>query len=356
VSDVPVPTRSPQRRPDLPSLTSLRAFAALAVLLYHLNRWSVTDVLPFGVGYAGVTFFFVLSGFILTWSHVPEQRAGDFWFRRFARVYPNHLLLWLLVVLVPIAADPVRLEPALANLLLVQAWDPGSVFQLNGVAWSLSCEVFFYALFPLLLVAMQRLGTRRAALITAVCSVAVGAGTVLAVAVHADDALLTTLFTDPLLRLPEFLIGMVAARFLIDGGTVRARWLLPALLVAVAGLAVVRERPAADVWLTPLVVVLITVLARADLSGARSVLHSRPLLLAGRVSFAFYLTHELAIISAERLLGPGWSTALIATAVAAAAAALVHRFVEVPSNRWLIERRGRARSRSPRSPVGADPA
>jgi len=354
VSDVPVPTRSPQRRLDLPSLTSLRAFAALAVLLYHLNRWSVTDVLPFGLGYAGVTFFFVLSGFILTWSHVPEQRTGDFWFRRFARVYPNHLLLWLLVVLVPIAAEPVRVGPALANLVLVQAWDLDTVFQLNGVAWSLSCEVFFYALFPLLLLGMRRVGLRTAALVTAGCCVVVGAGTVLAVAAHADDALLSALFTDPLLRLPEFLIGMVAARFLIEGGRLRARWLLPALLFAAAGLAVVRERPAADVWLAPLVVVLIVVLARADLSGVRSVLHRRPLLLAGRMSFAFYLTHELAIISAARLLGPGWPTALVAVAGAAGAAALVHRFVEVPANRWLIQRWTRARS--PRGAAGASPA
>ena len=128
--------------------------------------------------------------------------TADFWFRRFARVCPNHLLFWLLVVLVPIAAQPVRLDAAIANLLLVQAWDTGSVFQLNGVAWSLSCEAFFYALFPALLLAVRRVGLRTALAVAVGAYGVVGVWTIAAIALRADDTVLTTLFTDPLLRAP----------------------------------------------------------------------------------------------------------------------------------------------------------
>ena len=60
------------RRPSLPGLTSLRFFAAGAVLLAHLESGGV-PLLPYGAGagagYEAVTFFFVLSGFILAYVY-----------------------------------------------------------------------------------------------------------------------------------------------------------------------------------------------------------------------------------------------------------------------------------------------
>jgi peptidoglycan/LPS O-acetylase OafA/YrhL len=82
-----VPDSGSSRTLRLDSLTGLRFFAALAVVLVHVGgqfataRWLLTVE---SYGYAGVSFFFVLSGFVLTWSH-REQSAGRFWWRRFAR-------------------------------------------------------------------------------------------------------------------------------------------------------------------------------------------------------------------------------------------------------------------------------
>ncbi|MFD9319826.1 acyltransferase family protein [Streptomyces sp. NPDC060053] len=65
------PTPAPNRD-RLPSLTGLRFWAALLVVLYHLSRQvgivpGVSDVVWYGR--SGVTFFFVLSGVVLAWTY-----------------------------------------------------------------------------------------------------------------------------------------------------------------------------------------------------------------------------------------------------------------------------------------------
>src|SRR5688500_18035384 len=97
----PAPVVTPDRRGErLDSLTGLRWFAALAVFLAH-----VSTLLPlpepcdvFGLGSSGITFFFVLSGFVLTWTFTAGDRPGAFYGRRFARIWP----LLVIAVLVPL--------------------------------------------------------------------------------------------------------------------------------------------------------------------------------------------------------------------------------------------------------------
>src|SRR5262245_14988195 len=80
------------------SLTGLRWLAAFGVFLSHVN---VFLPLPFtkglfGLGVSGVTFFFVLSGFVLTWTMTRDDTAGYFFGRRFARIWP---MLFLAIAL-----------------------------------------------------------------------------------------------------------------------------------------------------------------------------------------------------------------------------------------------------------------
>jgi peptidoglycan/LPS O-acetylase OafA/YrhL len=142
---------------NLDALTGLRFFAALAVGLYHipyvLTQSVGATVLPNGS--LGVSFFFILSGFILT--HVYHDRQIDrpeFWWRRFARIYPLHFLtavIWMLMYFRG-WGNPMqeKLNSTVANFLLVQAFFSGPLFNLglNAVSWSISVEAFFYAIFP----------------------------------------------------------------------------------------------------------------------------------------------------------------------------------------------------------------
>ena len=97
----PAYTAGIPRLPVLKALTSARFFAALHVALYHLIHpfkiWGIFAPVM-SAGYTGVSFFFVLSGFILTYAHGTEYEAGrgnaqKFWIARFARIYPVYLFV-----------------------------------------------------------------------------------------------------------------------------------------------------------------------------------------------------------------------------------------------------------------------
>jgi len=114
----------------------------------------------FGIGHApvnlgqGVSFFFVLSGFILTFVY-PTLDTGrevrGFWLARFARIWPAYLATFLF------AFAALLFEwnnlTGVAHLAMVQSWLPLSVFYFsyNAVAWSISTEAFFYLAFPVLI-------------------------------------------------------------------------------------------------------------------------------------------------------------------------------------------------------------
>src|SRR3954465_3656973 len=156
------PTRRPSR---LDALTGLRFWFAFLVVVHHsLQHWFGNRVYPVAdFGYIGVDFFFVLSGFVLTWSWRPEVSARRFWWNRVARIWPLHLTT--LVLAVVFVADQINHPGVLgtvANLLLLQAWVPSDkvYFGYNAVAWSLSCEVFFYLAFPWLVKAIASMSTR----------------------------------------------------------------------------------------------------------------------------------------------------------------------------------------------------
>ncbi|GEK84954.1 acyltransferase family protein [Microbacterium aerolatum] len=95
--------------PRLDSLTSLRWWAALAVFFFH-----VRNIVPLpGVvgelaryGNFGVAFFFILSGFVLTWSWQPSVGIGTFYWRRFARIYPLHIVTLLAAIPVFYSLSP----------------------------------------------------------------------------------------------------------------------------------------------------------------------------------------------------------------------------------------------------------
>lgn len=134
------------------ALTSLRFFAAFGIYLHHLNYGG-------GLGPLGVSFFFILSGFILAYAYqgkfikLSKQELRRFFSLRFTRVYPLHILTFLLAVPFAIWTEyKWGGWDALTNIFLVQTYAPIGihVFSFNGVSWAISAELFFYAVFPFL--------------------------------------------------------------------------------------------------------------------------------------------------------------------------------------------------------------
>lgn len=139
------------------ALTFLRFIAALIVVIYHYGK---TTSLAQAAGPAitsgpqMVTFFFVLSGFVLMLAYYPINKpAKDFYLARIARIFPVYLVALVVICYLayaPKAGSRDFVAPFL-HLFFVQSWFPGYPMTLNAPGWSISAEVFFYLTFPALL-------------------------------------------------------------------------------------------------------------------------------------------------------------------------------------------------------------
>ncbi|GAA0667945.1 peptidoglycan/LPS O-acetylase OafA/YrhL [Sphingomonas insulae] len=155
---------------ELRALTSLRGIAAWLVVLYHI-RGSIAG-LPaameavFAKGYLAVDFFFLLSGFViwLTWHDRMREPGAipHFLQKRVARIWPLHAaMLAFAVALALILNATGRNDPAFPfaelplHLLLIQNWGFTDTLRWNDPAWSISCELAAYLLFPLLMRAID---------------------------------------------------------------------------------------------------------------------------------------------------------------------------------------------------------
>ena len=369
---------TPTRLPRLDALTGLRFWFAFLVVCHHsLQHWFGAGIYPVAdFGYIGVDFFFVLSGFVLTWSWRPEVSARRFWWNRVARIWPLHLTT--LVLAVVFVADQVSrpgVLGTLANVALVQAWVPDQhiYFGYNAVAWSLSCEVFFYLSFPLLARGISALsGRARCGLVVlVVVALALYPGLFsLTVAPRDFSGWEWTTYVAPLWRLGEFVVGIVAAFALRDGWRPPVRgW---QALSAATGLAVgllalglhdghLPNRPFVEVVGMLVVAAVIVVVAADELRGLGRVLGSRVRVALGAASYALYLCHALLYgWLVQRLPASGggimqlvgWSTYI---ALALTVAFALHHGVEVPAERWL-RRRGSGRGSRRMPPMHAAPA
>ena len=346
----------------LDSLTGMRFLATLPVLLIHVGSnffgppWLRA---AFGYGYIGVSFFFILSGFVLTWSLHEQMPARRFWWLRFARIWPAQAVVAALAMALLQQAQPPSWPGGAADFLLLQSWWPSSsvYFSGNGVSWSLSCEAFFYLLFPAIIIGLRRLEGPGLAIVTgcvlATLALIPAMGELFGLSAQLRNWLF---FILPGYRLLEFMFGMILARAVRRG----LRMPHPGAAAAVATLTLVGllsvlvwfglnygmypSRPWMALLVLPIFGALVLTGATVDLRGAASWLASRPLQWLGAISFALYLIHQPLFRLTQ---GWGWwparSDMLGAAAFAAfvllavIVAGLLHHLVEKP-----IERRLRA--------------
>jgi peptidoglycan/LPS O-acetylase OafA/YrhL len=154
---------SAPRRSQLPALTGIRCFAALNLVFFHFaDPHSFGPLSPVvNGGYISVSFFLLLSGFILTYNYADRAQKGtltarSFWTARFSRLYPVYLFSLLLSVgmLMQELNAHTRFEFGLGVVLtplLLQGWHPMLTNFWNTPAWTMSTEAFFYLLFPWLI-------------------------------------------------------------------------------------------------------------------------------------------------------------------------------------------------------------
>jgi peptidoglycan/LPS O-acetylase OafA/YrhL len=370
----------------LDSLTGLRFFAAWLVVIHHFSNFAT---LPFlwryqGFGATGVSFFFVLSGFVLTWSFVPTDRPLRFYWRRFARIFPLHIATTALALPVFYSWRDVPYDwPAIIlSFLLLHAWLPSAstYFAGNPASWSLSCELFFYALHPFLvrralMLRIAFLGGATLAIVAAIFIVARWSPDWFSLRIVG-----WLLYISPLFRVGEFLLGIALAAAMKRGFRAPIGVIPATLLIALwfhlkyqlapqhfSGGFETLTSQLTYVALPLLFALLIAAAAQLDFDGARSWLRSKPMVLLGQWSYALYLVHATIVYALIELIGVreyhatlnvGWL--VLVTALCVAASAGLYSFLEHPveqrlrgwQKRWLARRETPAAVPAPAYPGG----
>jgi peptidoglycan/LPS O-acetylase OafA/YrhL len=361
-------------RPRLPAVTSLRFFAALHVALFHMKEIGVLTgpawLTAFaGIGYVGVSFFFVLSGFILVYTYAGRDIVlRDFWRTRFARIYPAYLFSLVitfpffyfgsLVMKIGFFAFATQ-HFALAIVLVLQSWVPAAALSWNSVAWSLSVEAFFYAIFPFVLKRFTKLSRTALSVLIPLCWVAGLAVSIGFLAmrpagapyVNSADWGAAANFVKffPLVRLPEFLMG-IACGFLFLRGERNQKLALPLVVLGLLGVAAT----AVSSKFVPYLVVHTALSGPAFAALVYGIalepkwmawLNNRALVLFGNASYSFYLLHSFTVwpffhdFKTQALRNQGFLGIGIWIVMMLVISSLAYRFIEEPARRKLRPRK-----------------
>ncbi|WP_314038752.1 acyltransferase [Dietzia sp. CH92] len=381
-----------------PALEGLRAVAAFAVLTTHVAFQTGSSTGSFvhrvwGRFDLSVAVFFALSGFLLWRAHALHARLGEPGTARPAREYLRSRLVRIMPAYLVVAGAVFLLIPQNArasvatwtsNLTLTQVFVPDSLVEGLTHAWSLSVEMSFYLVLPLLWWALVRLrGGRARWRIPAIAAVGVaslGWALVpwyeLGLPERVNDQILPPAFAS------WFAAGMILAelaaappgRVAALARHARARWAWWAVAAAAFVATTVPEwftegfvHPSGPEFAARTglgAVVAFCLLAPVALSPDRerfAVLGSAVMTTVGRWSYGVFLWHVLVLhfafqiaavpMFSGRMLTIWLVTAVISTVVAAVGYALV----EVPSQRWLAPRRA-PRGRPADGQLAASPA
>lgn len=313
----PAPRAAPHASERIFGLDLLRAIAILEVVWYHgtylqtsgSHGWydAIARIGPNWVPIDGVTWFFVLSGFligrILLKVAVREEfglrEVAEFWWRRWFRTLPAYFLV--LTMLVVLYSRVGTIDPPLRYFFFFQnfaSWHPGFFPE----AWSLAVEEWFYLLIPLLLIAAIRLPAldRRRAILVCLIAVVVAEALfrvwrVQTVGEMEPRVWDLTLRKQVVTRFDSLALGVIGAYFSLFAAEAWRRWARPAFAGALALIALHWFYNSdsfysnyLELTLSPLAVLLmLPVLSALHASGplARVVTH------ISLISYSMYLLH-----------------------------------------------------------------
>lgn len=334
--------------PKIPCLDGMRGIAAWSVVFYHMK-------FPFGLGSQAVEFFFVLSGFLITWLLLQEEdRNGaislrGFYIRRSLRIFPPFYVYWFISLAVMVAAHwPIPWGVMWSAFFYVSNW----YHAINGPpsspvshCWSLGLEEQYYLLWPAAFVAIRYLRGSRlfwvGLMIVAVwtrrtqCMLQEGSGDYV---YHALDT-----------RADHVLVGTWTA-IALHVGLLRplcrtlasSSWLI---LVTLGLLLLQFSQDSREDWrglmgvgalVEPILFMLLIIqlLCHPDAAAVRW-LNSRPMMFLGALSYSTYLWHQLPVGGARYKLAhldPAVRNAVTLAAVAFLACASYY-LIERPSLR-----------------------
>lgn len=325
-------------------LTATRAFAALLVVFFHYAHIHIG--IPFidtffANGNLSVSYFFVLSGFIMYLAYADNYKGyGHFIQKRIARILPLYWIALILTTLIRIytivhsRSLSYNLGLAfLSNATFTQVYFSKYIFAINTPGWSLCIEILFYLSFPFLL-QLQKSKNRLFTFITIALYLA--SAIIHNLLIKQDSSFTVSAFYSPILHFNQFLIGMLAARFYqIKSIRLNLFISISCLLVIVLFMGIPSGLSAHDGLLAPVFALLIGSISVTDYAF----LQIKPLVFLGEISYSVYIlqlpVHDYFHKFFSRFLPNRQVEFIIYIIILIAISALFYYTLETPCRRWI---------------------
>jgi len=348
----------------LKPLTSLRFIFALMVFLAHLGglffkynedflNHSFAKYIRMEEGHLGVSFFFILSGFILAYNYRDKfiNKAityRDFMLARIFRIYPLHILTLVIAIIIKNSHFDtlVYWGKLIVNLLLLQSFVPVKdyFFSFNNLSWSISDEMFFYTLFPILILLVLKLKKYTMLLIVVPPII---------IAFFPDfKETRWVYYINPFFRVFDFLIGISLfelyrktkdQKISFKMGTLIE---IASVIVFILFYAFYKDveksyRWSIYYWIPMSLIVYVFSFQKGFLS---KILSNKKLIWLGEISFCFYMIHQLvinvfwALNYKLHIIENGYVLILAAFFVSLIGSGLIFKYYEKPVNSYLRKR------------------
>ncbi len=339
-------------------LTSLRFVFALMVFSSHLINFLKGNEIYnsyFLEGKFGVSFFFILSGFILSFNYknkfLEKKDFKKFYISRIARIYPVHILT--LIIALPLSLGGFFLKPFvwfikfLLNLLLLHSFIPikNFYFSFNGPSWSISDEMFFYLLFPFFILMFNKIKLSKFYSFVFILLIS------LSIQFFPDTIVNGYFYVNPFFRITDFIIGILIF-YIYDSKKVEAyiKYKNTFTFIEIGSIILFfifftfhkyipfGYRLFGYYWIPMSLLILIFSYQSGYIS---KLLSGKMMIVLGEISFSFYLIHQLIIKFIYALnkkmhwTENGILLILVVFFISLILSYLMYNFIELPSNRYL---------------------
>lgn len=331
-------------------ITFTRFIAAIAIVISHFNK----DMFLYKIDYisnifleanVGVSYFFILSGFIMIVAYHKKEKIGyiDYYKNRFARIFPLYVLGLLLYLVTKYANFSI--PAAVLYLLGLQSWIPGKVMILNFPGWSISVEFLFYLIFPVLYNYFYSKKNKSIWIVAILLWVVTQVFSHLYEASSYYEGLHTKsqqfLYYFPLMHVNEFLVGNLAGLFFINNFKqknydIAIILIFLAILLALIFVPLFYHNGLMAVLFIPLIILI-----SWNNGFLTKVFSLKPLEYLGEASYAIYITHIPVLYILREIIQWKWKTMdtdgkfWIYMAVLIPVSMLFYQFIEKPMRNYI---------------------
>ncbi len=281
------------------ALTATRAFAAIMVVIHHFGSELYPFTLSKNIFHAGniaVSYFFVLSGFVLFIAYNGKGISyADYFKRRIARIAPAYYLSLILMIFVSIgflkySLNATAVKEIGLSALFLQGYVPSFPLVLNSPAWSISVEMLFYMLFPAFLLLLNR----NKGVFVAITAVLF----VLAQYFHLKyyeqrwslpDSIVDTVFFNPVMHISQFMIGMLGGWLYLKASL--SKWFFKgsSSVLFILILLLIAYRPDSISYQVGLIAPVFMLFILSTAIADPKILNARQLVFLGEISYGIYI-------------------------------------------------------------------